>query len=94
MPIDPRGNVIISTHARTQMKRRGITRAVVRRIVIAPEQRMPVREGRVVLHSRIDMGRPSKRYLVRVVVDIDREPPRVVTVYRTTKLEKYWRGEA
>jgi hypothetical protein len=33
-------------------------------------------------------------YLVRVVVDVDREPPRVVTVYRTTKLEKYWRNEA
>ena len=32
-------------------------------------------------------------YLLRVVVDIDGLPPRVVTVYRTTKLDKYWRNE-
>jgi len=33
-------------------------------------------------------------YLVRVVVDVDRRPPEVVTVYRTTKLRKYWRSES
>jgi hypothetical protein len=27
---------------------------------------------------------------VRVVVDEDDEPPAVVTVYRTSKIEKYW----
>ena len=27
----------------------------------------------------------------RVFVDVDRDPPEVVTVYRTSKLEKYWR---
>ena len=32
-------------------------------------------------------------YLVRVVVDVDRRPAEVVTVYRTTKLRKYWRDE-
>jgi len=33
----------------------------------------------------------SKVYLLRVFVDIDREPPEVVTVYRTSKVRKYWR---
>jgi hypothetical protein len=27
-------------------------------------------------------------------VDIDRQPPEVVTVYRSSKVQKYWRGEA
>ncbi len=31
--------------------------------------------------------------LIRVVLDIDREPSEVVTVYRTSKIEKYWRNE-
>jgi len=39
------------------------------------------------------MGKPAKNYLLRVVVDIDREPPEVVTVYRTSKIAKYWRTE-
>ena len=41
--------------------------------------------------SRIVWGEPSKGYLLRVVVDVDRDPPEVVTVYRTSKVEKYWR---
>jgi hypothetical protein len=30
-------------------------------------------------------------YLVRVFVDVDRTPAEVVTVYRTSKMAKYWR---
>ena len=70
------------------MQRRGITHEVVQRVVTSPEQRLPVRGGRVVLHSRLEIGSPSKMYLVRVVADIDRRPARVVTVYRTTKVDK------
>jgi hypothetical protein len=30
-------------------------------------------------------------YLIRVLVDVDRRPAEVVTVYRTGRIEKYWR---
>ena len=36
------------------------------------------------------MGVPARMYLIRVVVDIDRHPAEVVTVYRTSKIPKYW----
>jgi hypothetical protein len=39
------------------------------------------------------MESPARVYLVRVFVDVDREPPEVVTAYRTSKLAKYWRAE-
>jgi len=32
----------------------------------------------------------DRRYLVRVIVDTDESPPRVVTAYRTSKIAKYW----
>jgi hypothetical protein len=32
-------------------------------------------------------------YLVRAVVAMDKDPPVVVTVYRTSKVEKYWRPQ-
>ena len=51
------------------------------------------RAGRVVLQSRTTVGASPTVYLVRVIVDVDRRPAEIVTVYRTTKLAKYWRDE-
>jgi len=39
------------------------------------------------------MDVPERLFLVRVFVDIDRRPPEIVTAYRTSKIEKYWRKE-
>ena len=72
------------------MERRGVDEAVVRRVLAAPEQRETVRLGRDILPSRIEVDK--RACLVRVFVDIDRRPAEVVTVYRTSKIEKYWRG--
>ncbi len=49
---------------------------------------MVVRPGREVVHSRIEFA--GRRYLVRVFVEVDRSPVEVVTVYRTSKIDKYW----
>jgi hypothetical protein len=37
---------------------------------------------------------PGKIYLLRVLVDIDRQPAEVVTAYRTSRVEKYWKSES
>jgi len=63
---------------------------MVRRILSSPEQQLAVRPGRIVLQSRISMGTPTRSYLIRVVVDTDRHPAEVVTVYRTSRISKYW----
>jgi hypothetical protein len=94
VPSEQIGDFVISTHARSEMERRGITEDVVRHVVTSPEQRIRVDERRIVLHSRMAMGVPAKMYLVRVIVDIDRRPAEVVTVYRTTKVDKYWGTES
>jgi len=47
----------------------------------------------VVFQSRVPMDVPERLFLVRVFVDIDRRPPEIVTAYRTSKIEKYWRKE-
>jgi hypothetical protein len=43
----------------------------------------------MVLQSKIASGKPQKTYLVRVIIDFDKSIPEVVTVYRTSKIEKY-----
>jgi hypothetical protein len=88
---EPIVDVVLSPRAQGEMVRRGLDEAIVRRVLTAPEQRLPVRPGRDVLQSRLDMG--GKRYLVRVFVDVDRVPAEVVTVYRTSRIDKYWSTE-
>ena len=84
-------DAIICPHALAEMRRRQVTEEDVRRVLSAPEQTLTARKGRVILQSRMEMGVPPKTYLLRVVVEVDRDPQEVVTVYRTSKLEKYWR---
>jgi Domain of unknown function (DUF4258) len=83
----------LTDHARLEMMRRQISEVEIESVLAAPEQTACVREGRAVYQSRIELGEPSKTYLLRVVVDVDRQPSEVVTVYRSSKVQKYWRSE-
>ncbi|MBC7264093.1 MAG: DUF4258 domain-containing protein [Chloroflexi bacterium] len=87
---DPR-NYVLTNHARWEMERRGITEDEVDGVLTTPEQWWEIRSGRRVYQSRLTFGEPPKVYLVRVFVDVHHEPFEVVTVYRTSKVEKYWR---
>jgi hypothetical protein len=70
------------------MGRRGISPDEVCRVLQRPASVDEVRPGRVVLQS-IPSGEPE--YLLRVFVDVDRVPPEVVTVYRTSRIATYRR---
>jgi hypothetical protein len=82
----------LTDHARTEMIRRQLTEDDIAEVLQKPEQIEMIRPGRIVCQSRIKTDEHSKEYLLRVFVDIDRIPPDVVTVYRTSKVEKYWRS--
>ena len=83
--------VDIGDHARSQAARRGVDVETVLRIAENPEQVIFVREGREVRQSRIPFAPGGKMYLVRVVLDRTAEHARIVTVYRTRKIDKDWR---
>jgi hypothetical protein len=84
---------ILTPHTEFELKRRGLTEEIVRKVIEEPEQSEPVRKGRWIYQSRVPMGSPPKIFLIRVIVDIDPFPPEIVTAYRTTKIAKYWREE-
>ena len=75
----------------TIIKRRNLTEEIVRHAIENAEQHWEVRKGRAVYQTCLKMDKPEKNYLIRVFVDINREPSEIVTAYRTTKIEKYWR---
>ena len=80
--------VTISAHARSQALRRGLDIGLITTVAQSPEQRLQVRVGREVRQSRVTLN--GKLYLMRVVVDMSTEWQEIVTVYRTSKVEKYW----
>jgi hypothetical protein len=53
------------------------------------ETQRPGLGSREVVQARARLD--AKLYLIRVFLDVDRDPPEVVTVYRTSRVAKYWR---
>ncbi len=79
---------ILTDHARKEAQRRQIPLEWMEATLARPEQIMPGLNNRKVYQSRIVAD--GKTYLVRLIVEDWHQPPVVITVYRTSKIEKYW----
>ena len=87
----PLRKFLIKDHARSQMKRRQISEDQVRQVLTAPQQIIEKEDSCYIYQSRLHSLESGKERLFRVVVDTRPEPVEVVTVYRTSKIAKYWR---
>lgn len=79
----------LSRHAEVEMARRGIRAEMVRDVLATPQQVIDDPSGCRVCQSQLDFG-TGKPYLLRVFVNETVNPAIVVTVYRTSKIAKYW----
>ena len=80
----------ISKHARNEMNRREIPENLVQTILQNPGQIVD-EYGNMKAYQSIIGSETGKNYLVRVIVNDTVEPEKVVTVYKTSKIKKYWR---
>ena len=80
----------LSRRALAEMARRAIPLALLESVLQHPQQVVPEREGRKAYQSQLDFG-SGKIFLLRAIVDDAVDPAIVVTVYRTSKIGKYWR---
>ncbi len=83
-------NILITEHADFEMQRRQIPLSLVQRVVEEPQQIVPSQKGRLIYQSRFFDEQEDKEMLLRVVLDIEGDDFWVVTVYKTSKIEKYW----
>jgi hypothetical protein len=83
---------VFTGHALDELARRQISEAQVLDCLAKPGQSFAIREGRVV-YQCIFQTLIGRRWLLRIFVDVDRKPAQIVTVYRTSKIKKYWRRE-
>lgn len=80
----------ISEHALEEMKRRELSNDLVDSILKDPQQIVDEYGNRKAFQSIINLG-TGKDYLVRVIVNDTLDPAKVVTVYKTSRINKYWR---
>jgi len=80
----------LSRHALEEIERRGVPRDLLDQVLQSPQQILPERDGKKIYQSQVEFG-GSKLFLLRAIVNDAVEPAVVVTVYRTSKIEKYWR---
>ena len=79
----------LSNHARQELTRRDIALADVESVLAAPGQIVPEHGGIVCYQSQTTCdGKPC---LLRVMLNETAEPMVVVTIYRTSKISKYWK---
>jgi len=81
----------ISDHAREECARRGIPLSVLQEVLESPDQIVDTHHNRKVYQSKIEIN--GKLYVVRAIVE-NTDPLTVITVYRTSKIEKYWSDES
>jgi len=86
----PIRDYVLTPHLCEKAALRGMPLDLGRDVLAGPDQRIVVKPGRIVVQSRCEVYGPKKLYLIRVVVDVDRKPAEVVTVYLTSRIAKYW----
>lgn len=82
-------DISISDHAAVEINRRNIQIEDIEQVLRAPQQILSVRSNRRIYQSIIEIN--GKPYLLRLIVD-EGKPAKLVTVYRTSKIKKYWRA--
>jgi Domain of unknown function (DUF4258) len=84
-------NYIFSSHALEEMEIRQIPQEIVAQILTEPQQIISQLPDRQIFQSIITMENDGalKDYIVRVIVNIVKQPNVVVTVYRSSKISKY-----
>lgn len=83
-------NYIYSNHALEQMKARGISQEIVDAIIENPLQ-VILEDDKKIVHGIIEED--NTKYLIRIFVNRIKQPNLIITVYRTSKIDKYYEGK-
>ena len=85
--------VVFSEYALFEMRRRGIEKGSVKEVVERPQQQIPSRNNKIILQSKYLDSLQNKEMLLRVIGRRTREEFFIITVYKTSRIEKYWQKE-
>jgi len=82
--------ISITGHAKFEAERRNIPEELIKSTVEEPGQQIPSKKGRMIFHQRYYDRIENKEMLLRVIGKEEAGKFVVITVYKTSKIEKYW----
>ena len=85
-------DIIFSKHAQEQMIRRGISHDMALSVVSQPDQIVADDENPAIVICQSLIKENEQMFLLRVFVDRNKQPNVIVTLYKTTKISKYYEG--
>ena len=83
-------DIFFSKHADEQMARRGINRDTVLMVVSQPDQTIVDKDDIAIVIYQSLIKEDNQMFFLRVFVNKDKQPNVVVTLYKTTKISKYY----
>jgi len=83
-------NFIFSKHAEEQMVRRSLKRSVVEAVFLKPEQVLEDENDEDIKIYQSIVKEGDILFLYRVFVNTKVQPNMIVTLYKTTKIDKYY----
>jgi len=81
---------ILSKHAHEQMIRRSIDYETVLSTVTLPDQTIVNKEAPEIIIFQSLINEKEQMFLLRVFVNVEKQPNVIVTLYKTTKISKYY----
>jgi len=78
----------LTDHAEFEIGRRNIKIQDVKQVFEKPQQKIMLENDREIWQNRVSDG--GREYVLRLVIDT-KPVLKIVTVYRSSKIEKYWR---
>ena len=85
--------IFITAHAEEQVRQRNIGKEIFLDTVENPQQRVVATGGRQVYQSQYFDSEQEKQMLLRVIVTTRGEDLIAISVYKTSKIGKYWLEE-
>jgi len=80
-------NLRFSKHAKERMIQRNITEEEVVSIINNPDR--IIEEDEYLIYQRLSNSNDKPSHLFRVFINTKKDPSTVITVYKTSKIEKY-----
>jgi hypothetical protein len=77
----------ISGHAKEQIRIRGLSIQIIEMVWDDPDSVLPESSGVICLQKIVLEN--NKPYLYRVFINLENEPPIIITAYKTSKFWKY-----
>ena len=84
---------VFSNHAVEQMQRRNINRENVEIAILNPDQILIDTENPEVTIYQFLLKEDGQMFLLRVFVNTTKQPNVIITLYKTTKIQKYYESK-